>query len=86
MKDSPECLSMSARHSGAISDDDVVVSAWLKSECWSAWRRAVWVCSDCFKGSGLLACVEVSWKGVFWAGVKFADDLLWAHEKRAFFD
>jgi len=40
MNERPECLSVSARHSGASSDDDVEASAWLMSECCSAWVRA----------------------------------------------
>ncbi len=32
MNERPECLSMSARHSGAISDDELRESAWLISE------------------------------------------------------
>lgn len=44
MNERPECLSGSARHSGAVSGDDAVLSAGLsavlRSEFWSAWVRA----------------------------------------------
>lgn len=40
MNERPECLSGSARHSGAISGGDAGLSAVLRSEFWSAWVRA----------------------------------------------
>ncbi len=44
MNERPECLSVSARHSGAISDEgEAGWSAWLRSEFSSAWVSAWWM-------------------------------------------